>query len=71
VNLLNNVKLDTTEKLTGKHNFTQWIIDIGTSHHMIGELGYLTNARNVLECLVGLLYGKKNFAAKERMVVLS
>jgi len=71
VNLLNNVKLGTIEKLIGKRNSTQWIIDIGASRQMTGKLEYLTDARNVLECLVGLPNGKYFFSIKEGMVVLS
>jgi len=65
VNLLNNVKLGTTEKLIGKRNSTQWIIDTSASYHMTEELEYLTGVGNVLECPIGLLDGKQFFVAKE------
>ena len=70
-NLLNDIKLGATEKLTGKRNFVQWIIDTGASHHMTGKLEYLTDVKNVLECLVGFPDGMQNFDTKEGTMVLS
>jgi hypothetical protein len=38
LNILNNTKIEATEKLTSKCSSIQWIIDTGTSHHMTGRL---------------------------------
>ncbi|KAJ1406469.1 Retrovirus-related Pol polyprotein from transposon TNT 1-94 [Sesbania bispinosa] len=71
VNLLNNVKLGATEKLTSKRDFVQWVIDSSVSHHMTRKLEYLTDVRNVLEWPVRLPDGKQTFSTKEGTMVLS
>ena len=71
VNFLNNVKLGATEKLIGKHNFVQWIIDTDASCHMTRKLKYLTGVKSVLECIMGFPNGKQTFATKEGTVVLT
>lgn len=57
VSLLNNVKLEATEKLSGECSLLPWIIDAGASHHMTGQLEYLTNVRSIPKCFVGLPNG--------------
>lgn len=64
MNLLKGQAPNGDEKLTGKRN-TQWIIDTGTSHHMTGNLSYLTKLREVSLCLVGLPNGEHATAIKE------
>lgn len=69
--LLNNVKLGSIEKLDGKCSFLPWIIDIGASHHMTGQLDCLTNIHNIFECSIGLPNGEETVATKEGNVVLN
>ena len=56
--------------MTGKEKLN-WIIDIGASHHMTGNLEYLTDLRNIMTCPIGLLNGKQAKALKERTVFLN
>ena len=68
---MNNVKLGATEKLSGKCSLLPWIVDMGASHHMTGQLECLTNVRNILEYSVGLPNGAEIVATKEGTVVLN
>ena len=56
--------------MTGKEKLN-WIIDIGASHHMTGNLEYLTDLRNITACLIGLPNGKQAMALKEGTVCLN
>lgn len=40
----------------------EWIIDMGVSRHMTGDMTYLTNIQSIEACSVGLPNGYSTFA---------
>ncbi|KAH1189757.1 hypothetical protein GmHk_20G057471 [Glycine max] len=71
VNLLNDVKIGLVEKLTGKRNLEQWIIETGASRHIIGKIECLTDVTTILDYPVGLLDEKQMSATREGTMMLS
>lgn len=58
--------------MTGKWETTMyWKIDTGASNHVIGDLGCLTQVKDVLECSIKLSDGERAMAIKEGNVRLS
>ncbi|CAL9238536.1 unnamed protein product [Arabidopsis halleri] len=47
-------KSNPNEKLNGKKECIDFIIDTGASHHMTGNLDYLSNVMNTNPCMIGL-----------------
>ena len=64
--MLGGSKPATTEKMIGK----PWIIDTGSSNHMIGTIGDLCDLREIAQCPVGLPDGSSAIATKEGTVTL-
>lgn len=60
VDMLNNHKSTTNEKMIGKNIYNLWIIDSGASNHMTGNLKHLCELRTVQGCPVGLPDGQCN-----------
>lgn len=60
VDMLNNHKSTTNEKMIGKNIYNLWIIDSGASNHMTGNLKHLGELRTVQGCPVGLPDGQCN-----------
>ncbi|XP_020875624.1 uncharacterized protein LOC110226951 [Arabidopsis lyrata subsp. lyrata] len=54
----------SNEKLNGKTKCIEFIIDTGASHHMIGNLDYLSNVVNTNPCVIGLPDGDHVMATK-------
>jgi len=48
--MLNNCKPSTNDKMTGKHENSSWIIDMGASKHMIGNWSILRDLRRISKC---------------------
>ncbi|WVY98728.1 hypothetical protein V8G54_030879 [Vigna mungo] len=70
VEMLNNRKTCENEKMTGKHPNDLWIIDIGASNHMTGNLKSFSEKRTIQGCPVGLPDGEQVIATKEGTVIL-
>lgn len=56
------------ERLNGKFNEKLWIIDTGASNHVIGDISFLFDIKEIIECSVGLPNGQKVIATKEESV---
>ncbi|XP_010268113.1 PREDICTED: uncharacterized protein LOC104605176 [Nelumbo nucifera] len=65
--MINSHKESASEKLTGKK---MWLIDLGCSHNMTGNLELLKNVREISPCAVGLPDGKNMMALQEGEVQL-
>lgn len=53
-----------------KKNSNKWIINSGASHHMPGDVNLLSNVREIVQCLVGLLNKINTIALKKRKLCL-
>ncbi|XP_019092352.1 PREDICTED: uncharacterized protein LOC109129155 [Camelina sativa] len=53
---------DSSDKLSGKLEFGDIILDTGASHHMTGRLSLLHNVVSIPTCSVGFADGSKTFA---------
>jgi len=56
--------------MTGERDTNTWIIDTGTSNHMIGNLNHMDELRDIQSCLVGLPNGQHTTGIKEGSMVL-
>ncbi|KAG7578293.1 Retrotransposon Copia-like N-terminal [Arabidopsis thaliana x Arabidopsis arenosa] len=52
--LFDSQKSNPNAKLNGKKECVDFIIDTGASHHMTGNLDYLSNVMNTNPCMIGL-----------------
>lgn len=68
VDILN--KPEINEKMTGKIRSASWIIDIGASNHLTGNLNEMHEVCDIVACSVGLPDGKRTNATKEGTVLL-
>lgn len=68
VDILNKPKIN--EKMTGKIRSASWIIDIGASNHLTGNLNEIREVCDIVACLVGLPDGKRTNATNEGTVLL-
>jgi len=53
------------DKLSGKGD---WLLDSGASHHMIGDLGKLTNVYDTHPVMLGMPNGQSSMASKRGRV---
>jgi len=53
--MLNTHKTNLSEKMTSAYSTFRWIIDIGTSNHMIRILKSMCELHDIQHCLLGLL----------------
>lgn len=60
-----------SDKLSGKKDLGDVILDTGASHHMTGTLGFLTNIEGIPPCSVGFADGSKTFAVSVGTFALS
>ena len=65
LNMLNNQKSGTNERMTGKQDTLHWIIDSGATNHTVGDLKNLQNLGEIPSCPVGLPNGSQAFSTKE------
>src|SRR5690606_18355790 len=49
-------------KLSGKNIHGDLILDTGASHHMTGNISFLTNIASIIPCPVGFADGNKTYA---------
>ena len=68
MNYLNTHKPGVTEKLTGKSY--EWLLDIGASQHMTGDLSLLNDVKKIAPCLVGMPNGEYTTAVKKGSMCL-
>ncbi|KAK9002727.1 hypothetical protein V6N11_060310 [Hibiscus sabdariffa] len=61
----------SNDRLNSMFNERLWIIDIGASNHVTGDVSFVFDIKNIVECHVGLPYGQKITATKEGSVKLS
>ncbi|CAH9106362.1 unnamed protein product [Cuscuta epithymum] len=61
----------TTECMSGKDNHMRWIIDIGASNHVTGNLNFLFNVKEIAACTAGLPDGQSVLATKEGSIKLT
>jgi len=54
LNMLNNQKSRTNERMTGKQHTLHWIVNSGATNHMVGDLKNLQNLQEIPSCPVGL-----------------
>nr|GMC58097.1 Retrovirus-related Pol polyprotein from transposon TNT 1-94 [Ipomoea batatas] len=59
------------DPLNGQFDTRLWIIDIGASHHVTGDSTWMTNAKDIFHCHVGLPNGKTVVATQEGSVRLT
>lgn len=71
VELLNNQKMSSNDKMIGEWSNTAWIIDTGESNHMIRNLNIMRDIRDIQQCPVGLPNGQHTAATKEGIVMLN
>ncbi|MCH94627.1 hypothetical protein A2U01_0015590, partial [Trifolium medium] len=65
-----NIQPDTTERMTGKSQSNEWILDSGASNHMTGTLEIMRELHDIQTCPIGLPDGKNASATKEGVVLL-
>lgn len=53
---------NNSDKLSGKRNHGDLILDTGASHHMTGDLSVLVNVKSISPCPVGFADGNITFA---------
>ncbi|XP_019442216.1 PREDICTED: uncharacterized protein LOC109346932 [Lupinus angustifolius] len=70
IEMLNTRKQSISERMTGKQTYNSWIIDMGASNHMIGNLKGLCELRDVPGCPIGLPDGQHVTATKEGKIIL-
>lgn len=56
--------------MTGKINKSWWILDIGASRHITGDISIMTNLHDILASKMGMLNGDHTAATKEGVVIL-
>ncbi|CAA7018787.1 unnamed protein product [Microthlaspi erraticum] len=54
ISFLNTPKPNNVEKLSGKSDTVEFIIDTGASHHMTWDLNLLSNVVDIVPCSIGL-----------------
>lgn len=71
--LINMINTDskTVDRMTGECYSSSWIIDTGASHHVTGNVTYLTDSRHINDWSVGLPNGQHVVAKLVGNVVLS
>lgn len=60
-----------SDKLSGKTGLGDVILDTGASHHMTGNLSFLTNLENITPCSVAFADGSKMFALSMGVFTIS
>jgi len=68
--LLNAQITNSNDKMTGERDTNTWIIDTGTSNHMIGNLNHMDELQDIQSYPVGLPNGQHTTTIKEGSVVL-
>lgn len=64
ISFINTPRPDQTEKLNGKGELVEFIIDTGASHHMTWNINYLTNVVYIIPCSIELPDGDCTLALK-------
>ncbi|CAM8998803.1 unnamed protein product [Rhodiola kirilowii] len=65
LNFVKPARPDQVEKLNGKSELVDFIIDTGASHHMTWKIDYLTNVVDIMPCWIGLPDGDSALAVKQ------
>ncbi|CAA7016760.1 unnamed protein product [Microthlaspi erraticum] len=66
LSFLSSKKQETNEKLNGKTESGEFIIDTGASHHMTWDIDLLSNVTNIPACPIGLPDGDSPLAWKTK-----
>lgn len=61
----------TSDKLSGKNNLGDVILDTGDSHHMTGNHDLLTNIEKISPCSISFADGIRTFAVNMGTFILS
>lgn len=69
INILDTQTKGTSNRLNGKHDCLDWVLDTGASNHMTGNLNLLTDVTTILSCNVGLPNGHNVMTNQKGSVV--
>ncbi|CAA7053596.1 unnamed protein product [Microthlaspi erraticum] len=69
IKILDDGKQSGTPRLSGKIEYSDWVLDTGASNHMTGSADFLADLKYILPCSIGLPNGQQTLTRTKGTVV--